>query len=74
MAMVGGAICEITIHVQELGLKMQGGLYAKGGVYAGRYGTINWTGLDWNLILYCWVCIELLPGIIICLVLHSLHT
>jgi len=39
--MVGGPICEIKIPVQELRLKMQGGLYAKGGVYAGRYGNVE---------------------------------
>jgi len=41
--MVVGPIREIKIPVQELWLKMKGGVYA---VYAGHYGTMNLT--TWN--------------------------
>ena len=42
MAMVRGPISEIKIPVQEHQLKLKGGLYAKGGIYAGRYGDVTY--------------------------------
>jgi len=36
---LGGPVCEIKIPVQKLQRKMEGGgLYARGGIYAGHYG------------------------------------
>jgi len=39
--MVGGLIREIKIPVQELRMKTLGGVYARGGLHAGHYGTIS---------------------------------
>ena len=36
----GGLICETKVPMQELELKMQGGLCARGGVIAGFYGRV----------------------------------
>jgi hypothetical protein len=36
----GGFICETKIPMQELELKMEGGLCARGGVIAGFYGIL----------------------------------
>jgi len=44
--MVGGPMHEIKVPVQELWLKMLGGIYTMGGVYERHYGINQYPGTN----------------------------